>query len=538
MTISLTRAKTRAETSAPASGMTAEERKVILASSFGALMEWYDFYIYAALAVYFGALFFPPGNETAAFLASLATFGAGFLIRPVGALVFGRLGDRIGRKYTFLVTILLMGVATVGVGVLPTYEQIGITATVLLVLLRLLQGLALGGEVGGAVTYVAEHSPAGKRGLYTSSLQTTATLGLLSSLFVVYLLKTFLTEAEFRAWGWRIPFIVSLVMLVISVYIRGKLHESPVFARMKAGNATSKSPIRESFTRWENLKSVLLLFVVAAGLGAIFGTGHFYSMFFLNKTLHVPIETVHKLIAIALVVATPCYLFFGWLSDRIGRKYIMMAACLLAALCTQPVFKGLTHYANPALEQFQRQGTVQVTAGDCKARLFGEPVSACDRIRGYLTDLGVGYTFVPASDPARAEIQIGARTLQGFDRTAIKTALVEAGWPERADPARMNTPMVFMLLLVPILFLAMVYGPMAAFMVELFPARVRYTSLSLPFHLGAGWVGGMLSFVVTAMNVSSGDVYFGLWYPVVIAGLAFVIGMVFVPETRGRDLST
>ncbi|CAG2150461.1 MFS transporter [Cupriavidus numazuensis] len=533
MTMSLTRDEARAS----ASGMTAEERKVILASSFGALMEWYDFYIYAALAVYFGALFFPKGNETAAFLASLATFGAGFLIRPVGALLFGRLGDLIGRKYTFLVTILLMGIATVGVGVLPTYEQIGIAATVLLVLLRLLQGLALGGEVGGAVTYVAEHSPVSKRGLYTSSLQTTATLGLLSSLFVVYLLKTFLTEAEFRAWGWRIPFIVSLVMLVISVYIRGKLHESPVFARMKASNATSKAPIRESFTQWHNLKFVLLLFVVAAGLGAIFGTGHFYTMFFVNKTLHVPIETVHMLIAIALVVATPCYLFFGWLSDRIGRKYIMMVACLLAALTIQPIFKGLTHYANPALEHFQQQGAVQVTAGNCKPRLFGDPVSDCDKIRGYLTDLGVGYTFVPASD-ARAEIRVGTQTLQGFDRDAIKHALVAAGWPERADPARINMPMLFLLLLVPILFLAMVYGPMAAFMVELFPARVRYTSLSLPFHLGAGWVGGMLSFVVTAMNVSSGDVYYGLWYPVIIAGAAFVIGMLFVPETRGRDLST
>jgi MFS family permease len=528
---------TRGDARAPASGMTAEERKVILASSFGALMEWYDFYIYAALAVYFGALFFPPGNETAAFLASLATFGAGFLIRPVGALLFGRLGDLIGRKYTFLVTILLMGIATVGVGVLPTYAHVGIVAPVLLVLLRLLQGLALGGEVGGAVTYVAEHSPVRKRGLYTSSLQTTATLGLLSSLLVVYLLKIFLTEAEFRDWGWRIPFVVSFAMLVVSVYIRSKLHESPVFLRMKAGNATSKAPIRESFTRWSNLKYVLLLFVVAAGLGAIFGTGHFYTMFFVNKTLHVPIETVHMLIAIALVVATPCYLLFGWLSDRIGRKYIMMAACLLAAVLTQPIFKGLTHYANPAFEQFQARQAVQVTAGDCKARLFGDPVSPCDRIRGYLTDLGVGYTFVPAHDPAQAQVRIGDRILQGYDRAAIKAALLAAGWPEHADPARMNLPMLFVLLLVPILLLTMVYGPMAAFMVELFPARVRYTSLSLPFHLGSGWIGGMLSFVVTAMNVSSGDIYFGLWYPVVVAGAAFVIGMLFVPETRGRDLS-
>ncbi|MGO4328508.1 MFS transporter [Cupriavidus sp. 2TAF22] len=534
MTASLTSDGTAARTQ----GMTREERKVILASSFGALMEWYDFYIYAALAVYFGALFFPPGNETAAFLASLATFGAGFLVRPVGALLFGRLGDLIGRKYTFLVTILLMGIATVGVGLLPTYGHIGITATILLVSLRLLQGLALGGEVGGAVTYVAEHSPMEKRGLYTSSLQTTATLGLLSSLLVVYLLKTFLSEAQFREWGWRLPFLVSFVMLVVSVYIRGKLHESPIFARMKAGNNTSKSPILDSFTNWANLKYVLLLFVVSAGLGAIFGTGHFYTMFFVNKTLHVPLELVHMLIGIALVVATPCYLFFGWLSDRIGRKHIMMAACLLAALGTQPIFKGLTHYANPALEQFQQRNAVQLRAGDCHFRLFAEPVSACDKVKGYLTDLGVGYEFTQDDARPAPELRVGGQVLQDFDRAAIKQALVAAGWPERADPAAINRPMLFLLLLIPILFLAMVYGPLAAFMVELFPARIRYTSLSLPFHLGAGWVGGMLSFVVTAMNVSSGNVYFGLWYPVSIAALAFVIGMLFVPETRGRDLDT
>lgn len=516
--------------------MTREERKVIFASSFGALMEWYDFYIYAALAVYFGAFFFPAGNETAAFLASLATFGAGFLVRPVGALLFGRLGDRIGRKHTFLITILLMGVSTVGVGLLPTYEQIGMAATVLLVALRLLQGLALGGEVGGAVTYVAEHSPVSRRGLYTSSLQTTATLGLLLSLLVVYLLKSAMTEEEFRSWGWRIPFLLSFLMLVVSVYIRTKLHESPVFLAMKERNATARSPIVESFTRWENLKNVLLLLVVASGLGAIFGTGHFYTMFFLNRTLHVPLEVVHLYVGIALVVATPCYVFFGWLSDRIGRKRIMLLACLLTALTTQPIFQGLTQAANPALARFQDTGGVVLRAGDCRVSLFSAPVTECDRIKGYLTDLGVAYTHVEDGAGAAARLTIGTQSLDGFDRDAIRRALVAAGWPERADPDAINRPLLFLFVLLPILYLTMVYGPMAAFMVELFPARIRYTSLSLPFHLGSGWVGGMLSFVVSAMNVSAGNMYFGLWYPVVITAAAFVIGALCVPETRGREL--
>ncbi|MES2106024.1 MAG: MFS transporter [Pseudomonadota bacterium] len=519
-----------------ADGMTREERKVILASSFGALMEWYDFYIYAALAVYFGALFFPKGNETAAFLASLATFGAGFLIRPVGALVFGRLGDIVGRKYTFLITIVLMGVATVGVGLLPTYSQIGIAATILLVGLRLLQGFALGGEVGGAVTYVAEHSPIHKRGLYTSSLQTTATLGLLLSLLVVYILKSNISEADFRSWGWRIPFVVSLVMLVISVYIRTKLHESPTFLRMKAQGGTSKAPISESFLKWDNLKYVLLLFCISSGLGAIFGTGHFYSMFFLNKTLKMPLEQVHFLIGMALITVAPLYLFFGWLSDRIGRKWIMLSACLLTALTVQPIFKALTHYANPALEQFLEYKAVDVFADDCHFNLFSKPETSCDQVRAFLTESGVSYQQFPAKVSGEVLLTVGGQEIQGTAPEKIKAALKGAGWPESIDQTQINKPMIFILLLILVLYLAMVYGPMAAFMVELFPMRVRYTSLSLPFHLGAGWIGGMLSFVVSAMNVAHGDIYYGLWYPVWVAGGALLVGLLFMPETKGRSL--
>jgi MFS family permease len=517
-------------------GITAEEKKIIIASSFGAFLEWYDFYIYAALAVYFSGLFFPPGNESAAFLGSLATFGAGFLVRPIGALFFGRLGDIIGRKHTFLMTIVLMGLSTIGIGLLPTYESIGIAAPTLLVALRLLQGLALGGEVGGAVTYVAEQSPTHRRGLYTSSLQTTATFGLLISLLVVYVLKALVTEAEFRAWGWRIPFIVSFVMLVISVYIRTKLHESPTFQRMKAQGATSKSPILESFTRWNNLKFVLLLFFIASGLGGIFGTGHFYSMFFLTQTLKLPQTQVHLMMGIALVALVPFYLFFGWLSDKIGRKWIMLTACLLAAITIQPIFKALTHYANPALESFQENNHIDITANDCRFNLFSKPDTACDKVRSFLNASGVSYSLNPSSVAGEVKIHIGRQELEGFNPEQLKTALKMAGWPETADVTRINRPIVTGLLFILVVYLAMIYGPLAAFMVELFPARIRYTSLSLPFHLGSGWVGGMLPFVVSAMNVSAGDIYYGLWYPVIVSGVALLVGLFFMPETRGRAI--
>ncbi|MEW6645082.1 MAG: MFS transporter [Pseudomonadota bacterium] len=527
------------QSDAPSDGarsMTAEERKVVLASSFGALLEWYDFYIYAAMAVQLGSLFFPKGNETAAFLASLATFGAGFLIRPVGALFFGRLGDMVGRKKTFLVTILLMGIATIGVGLLPTYDQIGIAATYGLVLLRLLQGLALGGETGGAVTYVAEHSPVERRGAYTSSLQTTATLGLLSSILVVFGLKLVLSDAQFREWGWRMPFLISLLLLVISVYFRAKLHESPTFQRMKATHTTSQAPIIESFTSAANLKCIVLLLIIAAGLGAIFGTGHFYSMFFLSKTLRVPIEQTQLLLGLALAVVTPLYIVFGWLSDRIGRRPIMIAACLFAAVTTFPIFKGLTHYANPALERFLAKADVEVSAGNCNFRLFAAATTDCDRMKDLLTDLGVPYRSTEAAQGAPATVHISGRSIEGFNADAIRQALIADGWPPQADVSAINRPAVFGLLFVLVLYLAMVYGPMAAFMVELFPARIRYTSLSFPFHVGAGWVGGMLSFVVSAMNVSTGNFYFGLWYPVAVSTLALIVAVLFMPETRGRSL--
>lgn len=511
---------------------------LIFASSFGALLEWYDFYVYAALAGVFGTLFFPGGNDTTAFLASLATFGAGFLVRPLGALFFGRLGDRIGRKYTFMATIVLMGVATVGVGLLPSFAQIGMLAPVLLVCLRLLQGFALGGETGGAATYLAEHAPAKKRGFYTSSLQTTATLGLLASIAVVGASRAAMNDASFQAWGWRVPFLVSTVLLVVSVYLRTRLAESPTFQNMKRSGSLSSSPIGESFGQWGNLKYVLvMLFSTASGVGVVFGTGHFYAMYFLQNSLKVAPNTVNLYLAIALVCIFPFYLVFGWLSDRVGRKWIMMLACLLLALTTQPIFRALTHYANPQLEAFQKSAPVTVYADDCHFSLFSAPKSECDRIRTFLSASGVSYEQAPQEAGKPPRTVIGSTTVLGSDRQALEKALLGAGWTKRADPATINGPMVVLLIWVLLLYLAMVYGPMAAFMVELFPARIRYTSLSLPFHLGSGWFGGMLPFVVSAMSVAHGNVYFGLWYPIVVAAVSLVVGVLFVPETYRRDIT-
>ncbi|VVE77038.1 MFS transporter [Pandoraea sputorum] len=518
--------------------VTRQQFVLIFASSFGALLEWYDFYVYAALAGVFGALFFPSGNETTAFLASLATFGAGFLVRPLGALFFGRLGDRIGRKYTFMATIVLMGVATVGVGLLPSYAQIGMLAPILLVGLRLLQGFALGGETGGAATYLAEHSPPTKRGFYTSSLQTTATLGLLSSITVVGVSRAFVDDAAFQSWGWRIPFLVSTVLLIVSVYLRTRLAESPTFQQMKHAGNLSKSPISESFGQWGNLKYVLImLFSTASGVGVIFGTGHFYAMYFLQNTLKVAPNAVNLYLAIALICVFPFYVLFGWLSDRIGRKWIMMSACLLLALTTQPIFRALTHYANPQLETFQRDTAIKVYANDCQFSLFSAPRTECDRVREFLSASGVSYEQTQQKAGAPVTTVIGNTQVQGSDRHALERALIAAGWTKHADPTTVNAPMVVLLMWVLLLFLAMVYGPMAAFMVELFPARIRYTSLSLPFHLGSGWFGGMLPFVVSAMSVAAGNVYFGLWYPIAIAALSFVVGVLFVPETFRRDIT-
>jgi MFS family permease len=520
-----------------ARGMDSAHRRVIFASSLGTVFEWFDFYLYGTLAVFFGSLFFPPGNETAAFLGSLATFGAGFAVRPLGALVFGRVGDLIGRKYTFLITIVVMGLATALVGVLPTYAQIGIWAPVLLVTLRLAQGLALGGEYGGAATYVAEHAPTDRRGYFTSWIQTTATLGFFLSLAVILACRVGLGDDAFRAWGWRVPFLVSVVLLAISVYIRLRLEESPVFVEMKAQGRHSRAPLTESFGQWRNLKVVLLALLGAtAGQGVVWYTGQFYALFFLQNTLKVDFRLSYTLIAIALVIGTPLFILFGQLSDRIGRKRIMVAGCVLAALTYIPIFKGLTHYANPARAEFEERAAITVAADDCHFNIFAKPASDCDRARDFLTKAGLSYESQPFNGVDAVVTTIAGQRLVGFDEAAYKDALAASGYPATADPARVNKPMTVILLVVLMLYVAMVYGPIAAFLVELFPTRIRYSSMSLPYHIGNGWFGGFLPFIAAALVVKSGNIYYGLWYPILVAAMTAIVGALFVRENPARDL--
>jgi MFS family permease len=515
----------------------AAHRKVIFASALGTVFEWYDFYLYGTLAVFFSALFFPPGNETAAFLASLATFGAGFAVRPLGALVFGRIGDLVGRKYTFLITIVVMGLSTALVGVLPTYAQIGIWAPVLLVGLRLAQGLALGGEYGGAATYVAEHAPAGRRGYYTSWIQTTATLGFFLSLAVILACRVGFGEEGFKAFGWRLPFLVSIVLLAVSVYIRLKLQESPVFVEMKAEGRLSKAPLTESFGQWRNARIVLLALLGAtAGQGVIWYTGQFYALFFLQNTLKLDFKTAYLLIAVALAIGTPFFVIFGKLSDRIGRKRILVAGCLLAAFTFIPIFKGLTHSVNPALAEFEARAAVTVAGTDCRFHVFAKPKTACDQARDFLTKAGVSYERNSAIAGEDVVTTVAGTRLSGFDEKAYRAALVAAGYPEAPDRARMNLPAAFALLVVLMLYVTMVYGPIAAFLVELFPTRIRYSSMSLPYHIGNGWFGGFLPFLAAALVVLSGNIYYGLWYPIAVAAMSGVVGLMGIRETKDADL--
>jgi MFS family permease len=529
-------------------GISREETKVIFASSLGTVFEWYDFYLYATLAPFFAALFFPKGNDTAALLSAFATYAAGFLVRPFGALVFGRVGDLVGRKYTFLVTILVMGFSTFAVGLLPTYQSIGWAAPILLVLLRLLQGLALGGEYGGAATYVAEHAPPNKRGYDTAWIQTTATLGFFLSLLVIGICRFsgVMTPAQFADWGWRLPFLVSLVLLIFSVYIRLKLNESPVFQRMKAEGKGSKAPLTDSFLKYPNNKYVLLALLGAtAGQGVVWYTGQFYALFFLQITLKVDIATVYTLIAIALLIGTPFFVVFGALSDRIGRLKIILAGCLIAALTYFPLFKGLTHYVNPALEAYQTSHPIVVSANpaECNLHIFVGPwskFSDCDRTQDFLTKAGLSFTTapLPAGSTAKVSTKIGDATVEGYDDKKLAETLKSTGYPAKADPAQINWVMTEVILVIMMIYVTMVYGPIAAYLVELFPTRIRYTSMSLPYHIGNGWFGGMLPLLATAMVAAKGDIYYGLWYPIIVALLTFIVGVLFLRDRKVADLNT
>jgi MFS family permease len=530
-----------------ADGLSRDHRKVIFASSLGTVFEWYDFYLYGSLAAIISRQFFSGVNETAAFIFALMAFAAGFAVRPFGALVFGRLGDLVGRKYTFLITILLMGASTFVVGLLPSYAAIGIAAPIILIVLRMLQGLALGGEYGGAATYVAEHAPQGKRGLYTSWIQTTATLGLFLSLVVILGVRTAVGEEAFADWGWRVPFLLSIVLLGVSVWIRLSLNESPVFQKMKEEGRHSKAPIRESFGQWKNLKIVILALVgLTAGQAEVWYTGQFYALFFLTQTLKVDATTANVLIAASLVIGTPFFILFGWLSDKIGRKGIIMAGCLLAAATYFPIFGLLTHYANPALEAAQKNAPVTVLADPTSCSFQFNPVgtakftSSCDVAKAFLARNAVTYANEPAPAGAPAQVKIGDKSLlvanaAEFNKAA-STAIREAGYPAKADPARINTPMIIVLLTVLVIYVTMVYGPIAAMLVEMFPTRIRYTSMSLPYHIGNGWFGGFLPTTAFAIVAATGNVYAGLWYPIVIALMTLVVGVLFVRETKDNRI--
>ena len=545
---------------APATGaLTKGHKKVIFASSLGTVFEWYDFYLYGSLAAIIAKQFFGGLNETSAFIFALLAFAAGFAVRPFGAIVFGRLGDMVGRKYTFLVTIVIMGISTFLVGILPNYASIGFAAPVILIALRLLQGLALGGEYGGAATYVAEHAPNGKRGLYTSFIQTTATIGLLLSLLVILGVRTYVGTEAFEAWGWRIPFLLSIILLGISVWIRMQLSESPAFVQMKAEGKQSKAPITESFFSKNGRIVVLALFGATAGQAVVWYAGQFYAMYFLTQSLKVDSTTTWLLIAAALVLGTPFFVVFGWLSDKIGRKGIIMAGCLLAALTYFPLFKALTYYANPAIDEARTRAPAVVVADPDTCSFQFDPVgkkvfnNSCDIATAALAKAGVPYGITAAPAGSVAQVNIGDTPVGAYEGAglskedgkakseafvgSLKAALTGAGYPEKADPARINKPMVLLILTVLVIYVTMVYGPIAAWLVELFPTRIRYTSMSLPYHIGNGWFGGFLPTIAFALVAASGNMYQGLWYPIIIASMTFVIGTLFLRETKDVDIT-
>ncbi len=539
--------------------MAPEEKKVIFASSLGTVFEWYDFYLYGSLAPIIAKQFFSGLDEGSAFIFALLAFAAGFIVRPFGAIFFGRLGDMIGRKYTFLVTILIMGLATFIVGLLPNYATIGVAAPVILIALRMLQGLALGGEYGGAATYVAEHAPHGKRGAFTSWIQTTATLGLFLSLMVILGTRTIIGEAAFADWGWRIPFLVSILLLAVSVYIRLSMHESPAFAKMKAEGKTSKAPLSESFGQWKNLKIVILALIgLTAGQAVVWYSGQFYALFFLTQALKVDGATANIMVAISLIIGTPFFIVFGAWSDKIGRKPIIMAGCLLAVLTYFPVFTALTKAANPDLAAAQAANKVVITSDDSECSFQFNPTgtvkftSSCDIAKQVLAGASVSYENAAGVAGAPAKIKIGETEIVSYSskglsaadakakgdafKKAVADALKTAGYPAKADMAKFDKVTVVMILTYLVILVTMVYGPIAAMLVEMFPTRIRYTSMSLPYHIGNGWFGGLLPTTAFAIVAQTGNMYNGLWYPIIIAGMTFVIGTLFIKETKDIDI--
>lgn len=519
-----------------------EERQVVLASTLGTVFEWYDFFIYGSLAVFMSSVLFPPDNPTAAVLASLGALAAGFVIRPIGAVLFGRIGDLVGRKYTFLITIVMMGGSTALIGFLPTYAAVGHAAWISLVVLRLIQGLAVGGEYGGAVIYVAEHSQPHRRGLLTGWIQVTSSVGLALSIAVIIGTQSLMSEADFKAWGWRVPFIISILMLAFSIYVRAKLHESPVFARLKAERRLSKNPVRDTFGRWSSLRLVLIaLFGATAGMGATYFTGQFYVMIFMQQVAKIDLQTSYTLMAVGLVIGAPAFIFFGWLSDRVGRKWLMMAGLLLSALCYRPMFASLLEAGNPQLVAATQSAPVLVHADTssegCKFGLaaallstHGDHSKPCVQAKKLLIASGINFSYAPPIDGKAVAMTVRGGTIAGYDPAAYRKALADAGYPAKADPAKVSSGHIIVLLVVMTIIVAMIYGPVASFLVEVFPANIRYTALSFPYHIGAGIFGGFLPFFATYLSLAVGDVFAGLWYPVVICATVAVIGSIVLPN--------
>jgi MFS family permease len=533
----------------PRSGrMTSEHRLVIFASSLGTVFEWYDFYIYGTLAAFLAKYFFTSAiPQNVAFIFTLLAFAAGFAVRPFGALIFGRLGDLVGRKYTFLITMTLMGLGTFFIGLLPGYASWGIAAPALLILLRLVQGLALGGEYGGAATYVAEHAPGNRRGFYTSWIQTTATLGLFLALLLILGIRTAMGEESFASWGWRIPFLVSALLLAVSIWIRLRLNESPLFRQMVEEGTQSKRPLTEAFGEWRNAKiAIAALFGATAGEAVVWYGGQFYSLFFLTQTFKFPSHTVWIIIALALAIATPCFILFGWLSDKIGRKPIMLAGFALAVVTYFPIFGQITHFANPKLEHALATAPVTVTADPAKCSFQFKATGTekfttpCDVIKAALVNLSVNYDNIAAPSGTVASVKIGDQTIAGDEPDAAKKigeAIKAHGYPPKADPNDINYVMTVILLAILVVYVTMVYGPIAAWLVEMFPTRIRYTGMSLPYHIGNGWFGGFLPALAFAIVAATGSIYSGLWYPIAIAAMSFIVGLIFLPETKDRDIS-
>jgi MFS family permease len=534
-------------------------RTVVGASAAGTAFEWYDFFIFGSLTAIIARHFYAEVGEATGYILALLTFGVGFVVRPLGALVFGWFGDQVGRKTTFLVTITLMGVATVAIGLLPDYSQAGIIAPILLITMRILQGFALGGEYGGAAIFVAEHSPDEKRGFLTGWIQTTAALGLIGALVVIIVTRLIVGTEAFDEWGWRIPFLLSSLLLVVSLWIRMRLHESPAFQRMAAESTEKRAPFRESFLTWRNGRFVLLaLFGIMIAQGAVWYAGYFYTRFFMERVLKVEVATVDALVLAVTVFSAFFYVFFGWLSDRVGRKPVMLFGMILALVAFFPGFQALTRAANPALAEAQASAPVTVIADPATCAVQFDPVgraafaSSCDLAKGVLSGAGISYRNEAAPEGSTAMVRIGDRLIPSLEASSldaaglaaaradvqarVNAALLEAGYPERADPERMNLPAVFGILMIFIIAATALYGPQAAALVELFPTRVRYTAMSLPYHIGTGWVGGLLPAASFALVAWSGDIYFGLWYSVAFTAVAVIVSLIWLPETRGRDL--